>query len=218
MKARLRAVLFDLDGTLVDTLPDLAASVNFALGRLERPVRTLGEIRGFIGDGVTQLLRDSLGPAHGGLVESALQLFTPHYLEHCAVRSALYPGVAETLDRLSGFPLGVVTNKPEAPSLKLLRALGLAERFKVFICGDTLPVKKPDPAMVREAARRLGVPPESTILVGDAPGDVRAAHGAGALALGVGFGYRPAEELRAAGADFIAERFSDIPGFLEDRT
>lgn len=217
MKTRLRAVLFDLDGTLVDTLDGLAASVNFALKNVGCPTRTTEEIRGFIGEGVTQLVRDALGPSRESLLGKALPFFTAHYGERGTAQSVLYPGALECLKALSGFALGMVTNKPEAPALKIMRALGAEAPFKVFICGDTLPVKKPDPETVLEACRRLGVPPAATLMVGDAPGDVKAAHGAGALAWGVSFGYRPASELKAAGADFIVDRLTDIAGLLEEK-
>jgi phosphoglycolate phosphatase len=211
-----RAVLFDLDGTLVDTLGDLAASVNFALERLGRPARTLDEIKNFIGEGVRQLLRDALGPSHEGLTDQALALFTPHYLEHVVDRSALYPGVKDTLARLApGRKLAVVTNKPVIPSRKILSALGVLDCFEALVGGDTLPVKKPDPAPVREACRLLGVDPSEAVLVGDSTGDIRSAHGAGAKVLAAAFGYRPAAELSAA--DGLIHRFSDVLTFLEDR-
>jgi phosphoglycolate phosphatase len=214
LKRRIEAVLFDLDGTLVDTLEGLAASVNFAMEQVARPRRTREEIRGFIGEGVTQLVRDALGPDHQGLLKDSLGFFTSHYLKHCAAGSALYPGAKEALARLDTRVLAMVTNKPEAPTMLLMKALGLSERFKAYVCGDTLPVKKPDPAMVREACWRLGVAPENALMVGDAPGDVASAHGAGALACAVSFGYRPAADLKAAGADFVVDRLTDIPGLL----
>jgi phosphoglycolate phosphatase len=207
-----------LDGTLVDTLEGLAASVNFALKNVGCPARTTEEIRGFIGEGVTQLVRDALGPSRESLLGKALPFFTAHYGEDGSALSALYPGALEALKSLSGFALGMVTNKPEAPALKIMKALGVAAPFKVFICGDTLPVKKPDPATILEACRRLGVPPASALMVGDAPGDVKAAHGAGALACGVSFGYRPVVELKAAGADFIVDRLTDIAALLEEKS
>jgi phosphoglycolate phosphatase len=213
--AGLRAALFDLDGTVVDTLDDLAGSVNFALARLGRPARSRDEIRGFIGEGVRQLIRDALGPAHAALTDEGLGYFTPHYLEHCTDKSVLYPGVKETLARLSGFGLAMVTNKPEAPSRRILEALGVADGFKVLIGGDTLAVKKPDPAPVREACARLGVTPAQAVMVGDSPGDMAAARAAGARTLAVSFGYRPAAELEAAGAQAVARAFSDVAVLLE---
>ncbi len=206
-----RALLFDLDGTLVDTLDDLAASVNFVLGKLGKPARSREEIREFIGGGVRSLLRDALGSGYSGPIEDAVALFEPHYLEHCADRSTLYPGVLDTLDRLSrSHLLAVVTNKPEAPSRFLLEGLRIDGYFKALIGGDTLAVKKPDPAPLREAARRLKVASADAMMVGDSAGDIRAAHDAGARACGATYGYRPAGELTEAGADFLIDRPADL--------
>lgn len=211
---RLKALFFDLDGTLVDTLGDLSAAVNHALGELGLPRRTEGEVRGFIGEGVAHLLKDALGPAHASRVDEALAHFTPYYLEHATVHSRLYPGVAAALERAARtHKLAVVTNKPEAPSRKILDALGIGGSFAALIGGDTLPVKKPDPAPVREAARRLDVAPQDCALVGDSGWDVQAAHRAGAKAVAVTFGYRPKAEL--AGADAVIDRFEDLLPLVE---
>lgn len=212
-------MLFDLDGTVVDTLDDLAASVNHALSRLGRPVRDRHEVRGFIGEGVRQLLKDCLGPAHESLTDQALSLFTPHYQEHCVDRSALYPGVRQTLDALARTRrLAMVTNKPEAPSRRILKALGVDDFFAVLVAGDTLPVKKPDPAPLVEAARRLGVPVGDSAMVGDGDGDMVAARAAGARAVGATFGFRSAAQLKAAGAEALVDRFEDLIPLLAGPT
>jgi phosphoglycolate phosphatase len=209
--SRFRAILFDLDGTLVDTLADLTSAVNFVLGRSGRPVRSQEEIRGFIGDGARRLLKESLGRPSGEAVEEAYSMFAPYYLAHCADRSALYPGVQDVLDRLRpAARLGVVTNKPEAPARLILTRLGVLDRFDVVIAGDTLPVKKPDPGPVREALQRLGVAAWDALMVGDSPGDVRAARAAGASSCGVLYGYRPEKELRDEKPSCVINEFREI--------
>lgn len=210
---KMEALLFDLDGTLVDTRADLAAAVNFALGRLGRPARTLEEVREFIGGGVRELIRSSLGPAHEDMLEPALALFRPYYLEHCADRSALYPGVGEALGKLAG-PVAVVTNKPEAASRAIFRALGVEAFFRAVIGGDSLPFLKPRPEPLWEAARRLGARPERVLMVGDSPGDVQAGRAAGMRTCAVTYGYRPAEELRAAEPDFLLDRIGDLEAII----
>ncbi|MGQ0645822.1 MAG: phosphoglycolate phosphatase [Elusimicrobiota bacterium] len=200
--------MFDLDGTLADTREDIAASVNEALRRLGRPPRDVAEIKGFIGDGFRSLMKRALGAEDEALADRALEIFSPHYLAHCADRSALYPGVSATLERLSGRALAVVTNKPEAHSRAILKALGLEKFFPVVLGGDSLPVRKPDPGPLREALRRLGVPAEAALMVGDSANDIRAAKAAGVSVCAVTYGYRPREEL--AGADMILDRIEDL--------
>jgi phosphoglycolate phosphatase len=197
-----------LDGTLADTREDIAASVNEALRRLGRPPRDVAEIEGFIGDGFRSLMKRALGVEDEALADRALEIFSPHYLAHCADRSVLYPGVAAVLGRLCGAALAVVTNKPEAHSRAILKALGLENFFPAVLGGDTLPVRKPDPGPLREALRRLGVPAEAALMVGDSANDIRAAKAAGVSVCAVAYGYRPREEL--AGADMILDRIEDL--------
>jgi phosphoglycolate phosphatase len=193
----------------------LAEAVRYTLETLGRPPRTREEIRSFIGDGVRRLLADALGSDEASVVDQAMAIFPARYLDHCADRSRLYPGVAETLTRLSSMvKMAVVTNKPEAPSRKLMDQLGISGRFSVLIGGDTLLVRKPDPEPVREALRRLGVAASEAVFVGDSPGDVAAAHAAGVRVVGVTYGYRSAEKLRAAGADVLIDAFSDLVSLL----
>lgn len=200
----------------MDTVEDLTVSVNEALKGLGRPLRTREEVRGFIGDGARQLVKDSLGPGHEVLTDQALDLFAAHYEEHCAHKSALYPGVARALGRLSAYRLAVVTNKPASPSRRLLEHLEIWTPFSALVGGDTLKVKKPDPGPVLEACRLLNVDPAAALMVGDSPGDMKAGRAAGARVVGVSYGYRPAQELRAAGAEVVVERIDDLVVMLSD--
>lgn len=204
------AIFFDLDGTLADTREDIARSLNHALGRLGRPPLPLERVKRIIGDGFRTLLERALDTTDPGPVEEGLAVFAPHYLEHCADHTILYPGVRETLERLSSKKLAVVTNKPQAHTRAILKVLAVNDFFREILAGDSLPVRKPKPEPLLEAARRLGVEPGRTLMVGDSPGDIQAGKAAGSLTCGVTFGYRAAEEIKAAGPDFIVSEFAQL--------
>lgn len=220
MTAPPMAVLFDLDGTLVDSAPDLATAVNRTLAELDRPAVPEDRVRVWIGNGARRLVaralagRREVGQEPAGL-EAALARFFEHY-EDCLVdRSRPYPGVREGLDTLSrlGLPLGVVTNKPERFTAPLLEALELERYFRVLVSGDTLAVKKPDPAPLHHAAAGLGVPAGACLLVGDSRTDLEAALAAGMPMIRVPYGYPGGDatfadhpELEVAGVDELAAR------------
>jgi phosphoglycolate phosphatase len=204
------AVLFDLDGTLVDSRADIALSVNHTLTTLGFPPISMEEVQRHVGDGVRQLLTRSAGPLDPPTMERALAVFLPHYLEHCVDTTRLYPGVADTLDGWNGKALGVVTNKPEAHTQKTLRATGLTGRFRAVLGAETLPQKKPSPEPLWEALKRLGVPKERALMVGDSLIDIHAARAAGVRVAAVTYGFRPAAELRAAAPDFLLDRFDHL--------
>ena len=128
---RIKAILFDLDGTLIDSVTDLANSVNYTLAKLSLPIHTPGEIRRFVGDGVQKLIKRSLGPAHMDKFDDAFTIFMDYYGLHLTDNTVLYPGVAETLPRLAeNYSLGVLTNKSLKFSLIILQSLGIAPYFK----------------------------------------------------------------------------------------
>ncbi len=208
------AVLFDLDGTLVDSRRDIAASVNHTLKALGKPLLDGPTVERYVGDGVRQLLARAAGPMGEPTARRALEIFLPFYLEHCADSAALYPGVAETLERFSSRSLGLVTNKPEAHTWKTLRALGIEKSFRVVFGGDSLPQRKPAPEPLWEALKRLGVPPEKAVMVGDSPVDVEAGRAAGVAVVGVTYGFRSAGELTAAGAAVLIDSFKELEEVL----
>jgi phosphoglycolate phosphatase len=205
-----RAVLFDLDGTIADTRDDIAFSLNYALARLKRAPRTLDEVTRFIGDGVNELLRRALGPVDDAAHREAVALFKEHYEKHCFDRTRLFPGVLDIFRHYSGKALGVVTNKPEAPTWEILRVLGAADFIKVAVGGDRVKALKPAPDSLLEAARRLGVTPGEAVIVGDSPMDVEAGRRAGMGAIAVTYGYRPRAELEAAKPDFLIDRLDEL--------
>ncbi len=214
---RIRAVAFDLDGTLVDTAPDLAAAVNAALAMLG--CRPLGETRiaDFIGAGLDALvaaaLRESLGRAPpAGALDTARKLVRRRYAERVFHLSRVYPDVAETLQslRAQGLALCCVTNKDAAFTLPLLRAAGLEPLFAFTLCADRTLRLKPHPDLLLAACARLAVTPPELLYVGDAPTDVSAARAPGCPVAVVGYGYRRGVPLHGHGADWIVQRFAEI--------
>ncbi len=189
-----RAVLFDLDGTLLDTIADLADAANLTLSELDRPARTQAEIHSFVGKGIPNLVRRCMTEgtcATEAEIETAVAVFRRHYAAVNGVRTTIYPGVVETLQTLRArdIRLAVVTNKAEAFTLPLLERMAIAHYFDAVVSGDTLAVKKPDPATVRLACERLGVAPTQALMIGDSANDALAAQGAGMPVLLVTYGY-----------------------------
>ena len=191
-----RAVLFDLDGTLLDTVPDLACSANRMLAELRRPGLSETLISTFVGRGITKLVERVLAGSIDGMVpadqlQHSLEIFERCYAEESGQRSRPYPGVTAGLDRLAaaGMPMAVVTNKAARFTLALLERIGLRSCFKAVVSGDTLAVRKPDPEPVRHACRQLGVSPSDALFIGDSRHDVEAGLGAGCVVWCVPYGY-----------------------------
>jgi phosphoglycolate phosphatase len=191
--APLRALLFDLDGTLVDTAPELAVALNRTLASVGRAAVSDDQVRAWIGDGARALIAKALG---GPVPEGLWQTFSAEYFACCGSGgSTLFPGTREMLGRLqaAGIRLAVLTNKEGRFAHKVLAAHDLLAPFDVIVAGDTLAVKKPDPAVVRHALDALQVTADEAALVGDSVTDVRSAHAAGVPAWIVHHGY-PAGE------------------------
>lgn len=204
-----RAVLFDLDGTLIDSLEDIAASVTYTRAALGLGPLPLEVVRRSIGDGLPKLLERTL-PTGADPIASAAR-FRCHYGAHCLERTYAYEGIPELLVALerAGCAMAVCTNKPAAFSARILEGLGLAHHFGAVIGGDSLPVKKPDPDVLREALRRLGADPSNgAVMVGDGPADVRAAKAFGIPAIAVTFGIADPEAVLPLGPDHVA---ADVP-------
>ena len=202
--------LFDLDGTLVDTLPDIAVSTNHVRAQHGLPALPFDVVRTFVGHGAFALLRRALAevlPAGAGPTERFLAGAYATYVEHhraqCTVAAKPWPGVREHLETLRerGHGLAVVTNKPEQFVRPLLAHVGLAELLPVVVGGDTLPQKKPDPEPLRHALRALGGPTDAGTMVGDGVPDLVAGKAAGLRTIGCLFGYGDPAELREQGAD-----------------
>lgn len=206
-----RLAILDLDGTLIDSVDDLAASVNHALGAVGLPARATAEIRSFVGDGARKLLERAVG-ARGDLLEPALAAWWDHYEAHCLDRTALYPGLAEALAG-AGRTLAVHTNKPGRLARKILAGLAVLDRFAVVIGGDEA-ARKPDPEGVREILARTGASTADAIFVGDSLVDLATARAAGVRAVAVAWGLTPPAALRAAGADALVDDAAALARWL----
>jgi phosphoglycolate phosphatase len=168
-----RALIFDLDGTLIDSKRDLIRSVNAMLRELRREELAEETISGYIGHGAPQLVARAIG--NGSTEEErrrALQFFLSYYEEHKMDSTCAYPGVAETLEQLARMPMAVLTNKPVRISVRILNELGLSQYFRAIYGGNSFETKKPDPLGARTILRELGAAPGEALLVGDSEVDV----------------------------------------------
>jgi phosphoglycolate phosphatase len=211
-----RLVVFDLDGTLVDSSRDLATATNAALAAVAPgvPPLSLAVVRSFVGEGAGVLIARSL--AQAGIrktAEEVLPTFLDRYRRCLLDTTRLYPGVLETLDRLAGRTLAVLTNKPGDMSRAILAGLGVAGRFARIYGGGDFPGRKPDPAGLLLLLDELGVGPEEAVLVGDSAVDVRTGRAAGVPTVGVTYGLNP-ESLREAPPDVTIPDIRDLPPLL----
>lgn len=219
-----KMILIDLDGTLIDSVPDLAFSVNAMLERLGRPTRREAEVRNWVGNGVERLVgRALLGALDGDPPAAdfalALPIFKEIYAENTSVRSAPYPGVREGLDFLrgAGYPLGCVTNKATQFTRPLLRDMGLLDYFGIVVSGDTLPEKKPHPAPLLHAAAHFAVAPTDALMIGDSVSDVKAARAAGFRIICTSYGYNHGQDIREANPDAVVDSLMDLHNLLAPR-
>jgi phosphoglycolate phosphatase len=198
--------LFDLDGTLVDSVPDLATGINLLRGELDLPPLPTARVRACVGDGATQLVKRALSEIP--FSEALLQRFLTHYGQHLLDQTRVYPGIRDFLDAHSHQHLGIVTNKPHAYTLPLLDGLGLAAYFPVVVGGDSCSQKKPHPAPVQLALRRLGKAPTSAVMIGDHHTDLLSGAAAGTRTCFCGWGIgqsgdAPYDDLAAAPQDLL---------------
>lgn len=211
-------LIFDLDGTLVDTLLDLSAALNGVLAEIGGAPLSAAEVRAMVGDGARVLVERALQMR--GLPQEALVVALPRFVtrigEAPAVDSAVYPGVPEILRalRAAGHRMGICTNKPVSPARALLEALGLGGFFGAVIGGDSLAARKPDPEPVRATMRLLGHRSGPTAMIGDSANDLRAGHGAGIPVVLVSYGYS-AVPVATLGAERAIDRFGDLPAALD---
>jgi len=218
--ARVTAVVFDLDGTLVDSAPDLHVAVNGLLAEHDRATLTLPQVTYMIGEGAQKLVERAFAatgtPADPDALPSLTRRFLALYEEEPAALTRLYDGVDATLSKLraDGYALGIGTNKPEAASRAVLRDMGLADRVDAVVGGDTLPgVRKPDGRLVLAVLDELGARPADAAMVGDTAIDVGAARDAGIPVIVREGGYTRAPAT-ALGADSVIQRFADLPEAL----
>ncbi|MBI5379536.1 MAG: phosphoglycolate phosphatase [Nitrospirae bacterium] len=198
-------LIFDLDGTLVDSRQDIFNAVNRMLDQLALDPLPPETIVGYVGNGVRELIHRSLGPAHLDRLKEGMAHFLDHYSAHLLDKTHLYPGVTETLEALAGKRMAVVSNKLEDLSRRILQGLGVAQHFALVVGGDTVGRKKPSPEAIRWVLTRLGVLPDRTMIVGDSPTDIEAGRAAGIRTCGVTYGFRPPELVRAARPDLVID-------------
>ncbi len=215
-------VLVDLDGTLVDSVPDLAFCVDAMMQRLDMPPRGEARVREWVGNGVERLVRRALinqldGEPDEALFDKALPVFMGLYAENTSKRSHLYPGVREGLDYLAGagYKLGCVTNKAAAFTEPLLKDMGIYDCFSIVVSGDTVPKKKPDPMPLLHACAFFGVDPQHALMVGDSMSDVKAARAAGFQIVCLTYGYNHGIDIRESQPDAVIDSMAELRGLLE---
>jgi len=215
------AILFDLDGTLVDSAPDLTAALNHTLKILQMESRSEEKVRGWIGNGVEKLLHRGLTDSHNGIATGddfwrAKNIFYSRYKEQSGKYSQLYPEVIETLTNLhkKGFHLACITNKDRCFTIPLLENLAISKYFDVVVCGDDLTNKKPHPEPLLYAASRLGSSPEQCLMVGDSASDVGAAIAAKMEVICVDYGYAQGINLSSLEINGMISKISQIEGYV----
>jgi phosphoglycolate phosphatase len=215
-------ILIDVDGTLVDSVPDLAWCVDRMMERIGREPRGERRVRDWVGNGVERLVRRALSGTLDGEPDEAefaraYPIFLELYAGNTSKRSFLYPGVREGLDQLkaAGYKLGCVTNKAARFTEPLLRDLGVAGDFSIIISGDTLPQKKPDPAPLLHAAEFFGCDPASSLMIGDSVSDVSAARAAGFQIICMSYGYNHGVDIREAHPDAVVDSMLEIYSLLK---
>ena len=215
-------VLIDVDGTLVDSVPDLAFCVDEMMQQLGRPPHGEEKVREWVGNGVERLVRRALvgqldGEPDEADFQKAYPIFLDLYAENTSKRSVLYPGVEEGIVYLksAGYKLGCVTNKAAQFTIPLLKELGIYDHFGIVVSGDTLPKKKPDPMPLLHVAEHFGVDPEKSLMLGDSVSDVKAARAAGFQIVCMSYGYNHGMDIRDAHPDAVIDSMSELENLLE---
>ncbi|CAN5630067.1 HAD family hydrolase [soil metagenome] len=214
-------LIFDLDGTLIDSRADLTTSITLMLAEMDQAPLLEERVVSFIGEGVSRLVERALRASQEREPESAeikfaLDIFRRHYGKHLLDHTRVYPEVHETLAHFRHLPKAVVTNKPYDFTLTILEGLGLRSHFAVVLGGDSLPERKPAPQPLLEAARRCGCAPAEGVMIGDSCLDVLAGRAAGMVTCGFVGGFGGRAELVAAGPDMLIDRFGELREAFSD--
>jgi phosphoglycolate phosphatase len=216
-------VLIDVDGTLVDSVPDLAYCIDEMMKQLDMPVRGIDAVREWVGNGVETLTKRALvnalsGEPDAGLFAKAMPIFNALYAVNNSQRSNLYPGVLETLEAFKADPdyrVGCVTNKAARFTIPILEDLGIKDFFEIIVCGDTLEKKKPDPLPLLHVAEKLGIKPENALMLGDSMSDVKAARAAGFKIVCMSYGYNHGEDIRDYNPDAVIDTMAEFSGLIK---
>jgi len=215
-------VLIDVDGTLVDSVPDLAFCVDAMMNQLGMLEHGEQRVRHWVGNGVERLVKRALinqldGEPDEALFAKALPVFEALYRENTSERSCLYPGVQQALDFLqtTGVRIGCVTNKASQFTLPLLQDLGIRDYFEIVICGDMVERKKPDPMPLLQAAEQLQTEPQASMMLGDSMSDVKAARAAGFQIVCMSYGYNHGEDIRDYNPDAVVDSMAEIKDIID---
>ena len=218
----LELIIFDLDGTLVDSSMDITNALNYAITPYGLKPLTVEDTIKMVGEGLTRLIEkilvasgDSLrrGDNNASIKDAVLDRFIKYYSEHLADFTRPYPGVTKTLEMLGGYKKAIISNKRESLSKKLLEQLGLMKFFDVVLGSDSALEKKPSPAPVKKVLEILGIEPHRAIIVGDSDFDIQAGKGAGLITVAVTYGFRDRETLKDA--DFIIDSIGELLTLIE---
>jgi len=217
-----KLVMIDVDGTLVDSVPDLAYCVDQMMIRLEMPIRGEERVRHWVGNGVPRLVERALTDELDGFpsqeaFDKAYPIFLDLYAQNSSVRSTLYEGVIEGLDYLKSKDclLGCVTNKAEQFTLPLLKSLGIIDYFGIVISGDTLEKKKPDPLPLIHGANFFKINPKECLMLGDSVSDVKAARAAGFQIICMSYGYNHGNNIADANPDLVIDSMNQLRDHLK---
>lgn len=213
---RYEAMIFDLDGTLLDSLPDIEQSINHTLKHLELPLLSNDEVQSYIGNGVHNLIELCLPNGKDDIhFEKCLTMFRKHYIDNMTIKTLPYEGIYQALAELDkyGCKMAVVSNKVDGAVKELVKHY--FSQYITIALGECAAIpRKPDPSGLLQAAQLLNVSPSKCLYVGDSPSDIFTADKAGMISVGVTWGYRSEDELRKANATFIATAPSQLPEFL----
>ena len=206
-------LIFDLDGTLIESKWDIATAVNLTLRDLGLPVREQEEIFSFVGDGIKHLLRLSVGEENQSRYEDALRVFRGHYLAHCLDRTQFYPGIDRVLAHFAAKHKAVATNKSLEYTTRILDGLG-AHHFTYIVGGDNGYGLKPEPGMLLKILDELKVEKDRAVLIGDSTNDINGGHNAGIKVCAVGYGMGNREKMAACNPDWFIEQPEDLIGLF----
>ncbi|MGX9461093.1 phosphoglycolate phosphatase [Shewanella sp. A14] len=223
--SNIRAIAFDLDGTLIDSVPDLTAATNATLAQNQYPPVTEALVLSWVGNGAQVLMQRALSyvsampensPELQTLLEQTMPQFMHHYGEHLQKHSRLYPGVLATLQQLkqAGFKLAIVTNKPYRFTVSLLTSFGLDGLFCEVLGGDSLAKMKPDPMPLQHLLKQWQLDEAHLLMIGDSKNDILAAKAANVMSIGLTYGYNYGEDIGLSNPNAVCEHFTDIKQYL----
>lgn len=215
----MKAIIFDLDGVIIDSAADIAAAVQYTLNRFDKPILTMDEIISYVGYGPEVLIRRSFKECSEELIQQAIPFYRQYYWEHALVDTRLYPGVKETLEfiacRMVGKKIALVTNKPEPVTKSILLGLGVQKYFAVVVGPESVEKIKPDPEGINLVLRQFGLESNQAIMVGDTYIDIRAGKAAGVVTCAVSYGLGNQEDLFASQPDITIDHIAELLDYIE---